>query len=198
MVKKHPFAIFSQLSCVAFSWVLTAMAKILKNSWIFASWKFFMYYSIEQTTKTYNSVCYCKKNITREKKKTGIEQINCRFVGAHPRSQRPRSFLVSTKSQTSGRSQHRRSQNERNLCSNLINLTGSKLQNEHSAHAQKLAVTRSLDSWRWPKGSWPLGTRMVGAMFVFSNLCAHAAWHLHERVQKNILSKKFIYFTPNR
>ena len=46
MVKKSSIRNFLfNCACTAFSWVLTAMAKIQQNSWIFASWNFLMYYS---------------------------------------------------------------------------------------------------------------------------------------------------------
>ena len=47
-----------------------------------------------------------------------------------------------------------------NSLSNLTNLIGWKLYKDFSAHAQKLGLARGFDSCCWPKGSWPLGTRM--------------------------------------
>ena len=77
----------------------------------------------------------------------------------HSRSQRPRSVWSGPRIETSGPSQNRKS-----AINGLIfksNLIGLKLQNEYSAHTEKLGQARGHDSWCWPKGSRPLGTRMV-------------------------------------
>ena len=65
-------------TCAAFNCVLTAMAKILQNSWIVCILKLSNVLFC-QTIKTYNSVCYYKKVKTHG---TGIEQINCCFISA--------------------------------------------------------------------------------------------------------------------
>ena len=80
------------------------------------------------------------------------------YVRSHSRPQRPWSFWSAPRSETSGHSQLREVRDSRTHCSSLI---GWKLQNEYSAHAQKLVMARGLDSWCWPKELRPLGTRMV-------------------------------------
>ena len=75
--------------------------------------------------------------------------------------------------------------------SNLTNLIGWKTQSEYSAYAQELGAARSLDSWRRPEGSRPMGTRIPLAqkqtylLFLLFQFISHP-------VVYNLLDKRWI------
>ena len=93
---------------------------------------------------------------------------DCRRPQSRPQS--PRSFWSAPRIETSGRDRSRKSANHGlpALVRSLRNLNNNgyyRLQKWAAiALARDLVPARGLDPWRRPKGSWALGTRMVGGL----------------------------------
>ena len=126
-------------------------------------------------------------------------------LGRHSRPQSPRSFWSAPRIETSGRDRSRKSANHglpafvRSL-RNLNNNGYYRLQKWAAiALARYLAPARGLDPWRRPKGSWALGTRMLGRVLMLTThaLCFRLRTTLQNRREIAYL-KLHIEFHNNR
>ena len=88
----------------------------------------------------------------------------------HSRSQRPRSFWSAPKIATSGHVQHRKSAIHRlPVTLRMLRVKSDKSDwfwsqsivfTKPFKNGMSMDRARGRDSWCWPKGAWPLGTRM--------------------------------------
>ena len=103
----------------------------------------------------------------------GSFTLPCR---AHSRPRRPRSFWLAPRIAASGRVQQRKSAIHGLLVTMRMLRVKSDKSNWlwsqiHSKTGMLLDLARGRDSWCWPKGARPLGTRMV--IYLASRLYLH-------------------------